>query len=51
VDRWGAGTLFRPETPILLIAAAIVFWRIIFFLRGNYRRWFLGLPSPWPSAA
>src|SRR6202158_1150899 len=35
----GAGTLFRPETPILLIAAAIVFGGL-FFLRGNYRRWF-----------
>jgi hypothetical protein len=35
----GAGTLFRPETPILLIAAAIVFGEL-FFLRGNYRRWF-----------
>ena len=34
----GAGTLFRPETPILLIAAAIVFGGI-FFLHGNYRRW------------
>src|SRR5216684_8590731 len=37
----GAGTLFRPETPILLIAAAIVFGGL-FFLRGNYRRWFWG---------
>src|SRR5229473_5476102 len=36
----GAGTLFRPETPILLIAAAIVFGGV-FFLRENYRRWFL----------
>ena len=35
----GAGTLFRPETPILLIAAAIVFGGL-FFLRGNYGRWF-----------
>ena len=34
----GAGTLFRPETPILLIAAAIVFGGI-FFLRGTFRRW------------
>ncbi len=35
----GVGTLFRPEAPLLLIAAAIVFggW---FFLRGSYRRWF-----------
>jgi len=52
----GAGTLFRPEAPILLIAAAIVFGGL-FFLRGNYRRWFwvclamafgcLMLLSPW----
>jgi hypothetical protein len=52
----GAGTLFRPETPILLIAAAIVFSGL-FFLRGNYRRWFwvclamafgcLMILSPW----
>ena len=35
----GAGTLFRPETPILLIVAAFVFAGI-FFRRGNYRRWF-----------
>jgi hypothetical protein len=35
----GVGTLFRPETPVLLIAAAIVFGGL-FFLRGNYRRWF-----------
>jgi len=52
----GAGTLFRPETPILLIAAAIVFGGL-FFLRGNYRRWFwvclamafgcLMILSPW----
>src|SRR5467141_255728 len=34
----GAGTLFRPETPILLIAAAIVFGGI-FFLRRTFRRW------------
>jgi hypothetical protein len=35
----GAGTLFRPEMPILLIAAVAVFgeW---FLLRGNFRRWF-----------
>jgi hypothetical protein len=33
----GAGTLFRPETPILLIAAAIVFGGV-FFALGNYRR-------------
>jgi hypothetical protein len=52
----GAGTLFRPETPILLVAAAIVFGRL-FFLRGNYLRWFwvclamglgcLMILSPW----
>jgi hypothetical protein len=35
----GVGTLFRPETPILLIAAAIVFGGL-FFQLGNYRRWF-----------
>jgi hypothetical protein len=34
----GAGTLFRPETPILLIAAAFVLAGV-FFRRGNYRRW------------
>jgi hypothetical protein len=34
----GAGTLFRPESPILLVAAAIVFGGL-FFLRGNYLRW------------
>lgn len=34
----GAGTLFRPEAPMLLIAAAIVFGGL-FFPRGNYRRW------------
>jgi hypothetical protein len=34
----GAGTLFRPETPILLIAGALVFAGV-FFGRGNYRRW------------
>src|SRR5229473_1158227 len=34
----GAGTLFRPETPILLVAAACVFGRLL-YLRGNYRRW------------
>ncbi len=52
----GAGTLFRPETPILLVAAAIVFGGL-FFLRGNYLRWFsvcfatalgcLMILSPW----
>src|SRR4029077_18981316 len=34
----GAGTLFRPEAAILLIAAAIVFGGV-FFPLGNYRRW------------
>jgi hypothetical protein len=52
----GAGTLFRPETPILLIVAAFVFAGV-FFRRGNYRRWFwvclalalgcLMILSPW----
>jgi hypothetical protein len=52
----GAGTLFRPETPILLIVAAFVFAGV-FFRRGNYRRWFwvclamalgcLAILSPW----
>jgi hypothetical protein len=36
----GTGTLFRPETPILLIAAVMVFGGL-FFLRGNFRRWFI----------
>jgi len=36
----GAGTLFRPETPILLIAVAIVFWQIIFSARKFFGRWF-----------
>ncbi len=35
----GVGTLFRPEAPMLLIAAAIVFSGI-FFLQGKYVRWF-----------
>jgi len=34
----GVGTLFRPETPMLLIAAAIIFGAI-FFSRKNFRRW------------
>jgi hypothetical protein len=52
----GAGTLFRPETPMLLITAAIVFGGI-FLVRGNYRRWIwvclamafgcLAILSPW----
>jgi hypothetical protein len=36
----GAGTLFRPETPILLIAAALVFGGL-FFVSRNIKRWFL----------
>ena len=35
----GMGTLFRPETPMLLICAAIIFGGL-FFLHRNYRRWF-----------
>jgi hypothetical protein len=52
----GIGTLFRPEAPLLLAAAALVFGAL-FFPRGNYRRWFwvcLGMAlgcgmilSPW----
>ena len=52
----GFGTLFRPETPLLLVAAAAIFGAL-FFSRGNYRRWFwvcLGMAlgclmilSPW----
>jgi hypothetical protein len=52
----GGGTLFRPETPMLLITAAIVFGGI-FLVRGNYRRWIwvclamafgcLTILSPW----
>jgi hypothetical protein len=34
----GAGTLFRPETPILLIAAALVFGDL-FFISGDIKRW------------
>src|SRR5437667_10059897 len=34
----GVGTLFRPEAPLLLVAAACVFGGLL-FLRGNYRRW------------
>jgi hypothetical protein len=36
----GAGTLFRPETPMLLIAGALVFGGL-FFLSRNFKRWFL----------
>jgi hypothetical protein len=34
----GVGTLFRPEAPLLLVAAACVFGGLL-YLRGNYRRW------------
>lgn len=34
----GVGTLFRPETPMLLIAAAVIFGAVFFF-RKNFRRW------------
>jgi hypothetical protein len=34
----GVGTLFRPETPILLIAAVLIFGGV-FFWRRTYRRW------------
>ena len=36
----GAGTLFRPETPILLIAAALVFGGL-FFISRDIKRWIL----------
>ncbi len=52
----GVGTLFRPEAPLLLIAAVIIFGGV-FFLRKNFRRWFwvclamalgcLMILSPW----
>jgi len=52
----GIGTLFRPEAPLLLITAAVIFGGV-FFLRKNYRRWFwvclamalgcLMMLSPW----
>jgi hypothetical protein len=52
----GVGTLFRPETPMLLIAAAVVFGGM-FFVHGKYGRWFwvclamalgcLMILSPW----
>jgi hypothetical protein len=52
----GVGTLFRPEAPLLLVAAIIVFGGL-FFLRENYMRWIwvslamglgcLLLLSPW----
>ncbi len=35
----GVGTLFRPETPMLLIAAVVVFG-VLFFRLGSLRRWF-----------
>jgi hypothetical protein len=34
----GIGTLFRPETPLLLISAWIAL-AIVFFPAGQYRRW------------
>jgi hypothetical protein len=34
----GLGTLFRPETPLLLVAAAVIFGGL-FFLGRNYGRW------------
>lgn len=36
----GAGTLFRPETPILLMAATLVFGGLFLF-SGNIKRWIL----------
>jgi hypothetical protein len=52
----GMGTLFRPETPLLLLVAAIVLGGVL-FVRGSYRRWFtvclamalgcLMMLSPW----
>jgi len=52
----GVSTLFRPEAPLLLIAAIIIFGGV-FFLRKNYRRWIcvclalafgcLTILSPW----
>jgi hypothetical protein len=35
----GVGALFRPETPLLLIAAAIVF-AVLLFRLGEFARWF-----------
>jgi len=34
----GMGTLFRPETPLLLIAAAVVFGGLLFRLQ-DFKRW------------
>jgi hypothetical protein len=52
----GAGTLFRPETPILLVAASVSFGAL-FFLRREFKRWLvvslamslgcLTMLSPW----
>jgi 4-amino-4-deoxy-L-arabinose transferase-like glycosyltransferase len=52
----GVGTLFRPEAPMLLIAAVLIFGGV-FFLRKNYGRWIwvclamafgcLTMLSPW----
>jgi len=35
----GMGTLFRPEAPILMVAASIVLG-VLFLTLGNMRRWF-----------
>jgi len=52
----GVGTLFRPETPLLLMAAAVVLG-VLFLRLGSWRRWFsaclamglgcLTVLSPW----
>src|SRR5947207_5103352 len=52
----GLGTLFRPETPLLLVAVAVSFGGL-FLPRENFRRWFwvclamalgcLMILSPW----
>lgn len=40
----GVGTLFRPETPLLLLTAAIVL-AILLFRRREFARWFLALAA------
>src|SRR5207245_8906680 len=35
----GVGTLFRPETPLVLIVAAVVLG-VLFLRLGSWRRWF-----------
>ena len=40
----GVGTLFRPETPLLLLTAAIVL-AILLFRRREFARWFLALTA------